>query len=444
MAAAEHMPPRGLLPQVALWLRVTRYFSWFATRQARAFLWTVASRAWFSDYERARNSWPLAVDVAVTAIKAAIEAAPQDVEVIKRFVGSDMGARLRPIVLPPWIGAATVTTVPACARATVVGAALGTASAAAPADVPAEWIVGRGVARPEVQAGNSGKVVLYLHGGAYAFMSTATHRELIARISRTLKAPALAPNYRLAPSAPFPAGLEDAVAAFRHLIDPVSSGGYGFKPDRVVVAGDSAGGGLALALALMLRDAGLPRPACVVTLSGWFDLACRGDSWGEAASRDYLPSRESPLLLACGILYAGVPENRMNPLASPIEADFRGLPPLLLQVGGSERTRADSIAVAERASACGVECRLQVSFGQVHVFQAFAGTQAATTALRRLKTFVAEVVDGVAPPLGEADSTIQGVCNVTSLPHGEGSLQAAGDQTSCAGQRAPTLLRARL
>jgi monoterpene epsilon-lactone hydrolase len=205
--------------------------------------------------------------------------------------------------------------------------------------------------------------ILYLHGGGYFAMSPQTHRSLTSRLAAASRAPLFALDYRLAPEHPFPAALEDALAAWHALI------AAGTPPSRIIVAGDSAGGGLALALLVALRDAGDELPAAAVLFSPWTDLAATGrsivendqadplffGSWVASAARHYLGNAPAT-----------------NPLVSPVYADLTGLPPLLIQVGDSEVLLDDSRRVAENAKRSGVETILQIWPGVPHGWQIFA------------------------------------------------------------------------
>jgi acetyl esterase/lipase len=204
-------------------------------------------------------------------------------------------------------------------------------------------------------------VILYLHGGGYMLGSIHTHRELVSRLSRAAGARGLLIDYRLAPEHPFPAAVDDALAAYRFLL----SGGI--EPRRIAIAGDSAGGGLTLATLLALRDAGDPLPAAGVGLSPWTDLEGLGASAQPGAVDD-------PLLTLAGLReMAGryAPGALRNPLASPVHGSYRGLPPLLLQVGTREILLDDSTRVAERARAAGVDVTLEKWDGLIHVWQLF-------------------------------------------------------------------------
>jgi monoterpene epsilon-lactone hydrolase len=198
--------------------------------------------------------------------------------------------------------------------------------------VDAEWIAALGAA--------ADRAVLYLHGGGYVLGSITTHRDLIGRISRAAQARVLALNYRLGPEHPFPAAVDDAVAGYRYLLENK------FKPARIVVAGDSAGGGLTVAALVAIRDAGLQLPAAGVCMSPWVDLEGKGESMTTRAKADPVVQREG--LIGMAQAYLGGKDPR-TPLASPLHADLKGLPPLLIQVGDAETLLDDSTRLAEKA-----------------------------------------------------------------------------------------------
>ncbi|MEE8522743.1 MAG: alpha/beta hydrolase [Thermoanaerobaculia bacterium] len=223
--------------------------------------------------------------------------------------------------------------------------------------------------------------VLYLHGGGYCFCSTDTHRGLIGYVAHYSGARCFAPNYHLAPEHRHPAAIEDAVAVYRALLAD------GVAPERLFLAGDSAGGGLALATLLELRLAGDPLPRAAVLMSPWVDLACEGESIDENGVHDYLSRK---VLEVFAGYYLGDADPR-TPSASPIYADLTGLPPLHIQVGGAETLLSEGRTLAERAAAAGVDTELRVWDGAVHVFQAFAPfVSEATEALRAAGRFVRE------------------------------------------------------
>ena len=222
-------------------------------------------------------------------------------------------------------------------------------------DVAAEWIAAPGA--------GAQRVIYYLHGGGYVIGSINTHRELISRLSRAAGARALAIDYRLAPENPFPAAVEDATAAYRWLLST------GVDPAQVVIAGDSAGGGLTVATLVALRDAGEPLPAAAVCLSPWVDMEALGESMTTNAEVDPMIQRED--VLEGAKAYLGRAEPR-TPLAAPLYADPSELPPLLIQVGSSETLLDDSTRLAERAKSAGVDVTLEVWDEMIHVFQFMA------------------------------------------------------------------------
>lgn len=208
-----------------------------------------------------------------------------------------------------------------------------------------------------------GRAVLYLHGGGYVVGSTATHQCLIGEIAKASHAATLGLNYRLAPEHPHPAALEDALAAYRWLLDGR------VDPRGLFVMGDSAGGGLALALLLAAKDAGLPLPAAAVALSPWTDLAATGASLDTRADRDAMLDKRGVLSFSRMVVKDGDPK---SPLASPLYGDLRGLPPLLLHVGTEEILHDDATRFAERAQAAGGEVTLEVWDGMLHVWHLFS------------------------------------------------------------------------
>jgi acetyl esterase/lipase len=223
-------------------------------------------------------------------------------------------------------------------------------------NIPAEWL------RPADTTDN--QAILYLHGGAYTMGSCATHRALASRIAIASKTPALQPEYRLAPEHPFPAALQNCVAAYRWLVD------HGIPPRRIVVAGDSAGAGLALALAVTLRDDDVPIPAAIVCISPWADLELTGESLGTHASVDLVCSLEDSRFHA--VQYVGKADPR-TALVSPVYADLHGLPPILIHVGDREILLSDALRLAERARGDGVDVELKVWEGMWHVWPLLAG-----------------------------------------------------------------------
>lgn len=204
-------------------------------------------------------------------------------------------------------------------------------------------------------------VVLYLHGGAYVMGSTRTHGDLMARLALASGKRVLGLDYRLAPEQPFPAALEDAVKAWRWLLS------LGIAPEQAVVAGDSAGGGLCVAAMLTLRGRGVPLPAGGVLLAPWVDLACTGDSLTRHARWDW-GDRRMAERWASWYLGGASP---LDPLASPLYADLRGLPPLHIQVGSLDVLHDEVTRFARAASDAGVAVELDVWPDMVHDFQTF-------------------------------------------------------------------------
>ena len=219
---------------------------------------------------------------------------------------------------------------------------------------PAEWL------RPP--SAEPGRVVLYLHGGGYVIGSPRSHRHLAAAIASASHASALLLDYRLAPEHPFPAAVDDATAAYRWLLD------QGIAPARIVIAGDSAGGGLTVATLLALREARVPLPAGGVCISPWVDLTCGGASYATKADADPIVRRAGVEQMAQAYLGATPPR---TPLASPLFADLRGLPPLLIHVGTDEVLLDDAVQLAERARAAGVDATLDTYERMIHVWHWF-------------------------------------------------------------------------
>jgi len=232
----------------------------------------------------------------------------------------------------------------------------GTRTAAVDAGgVPSEWVDAPGDRRD--------RVILYLHGGGYTIGSVQTHRGLVARLAGVCGARGLTIDYRLGPEHPFPAAVDDAVAAYGWLV------GTGGDPARIVVAGDSAGGGLTVATLLALRDRNTPLPAGGVCISPWTDLACTGESMTTRAAHDPMVQRDALLEMAAAYLAGQDPR---TPLASPLYGDLRGLPPLLIHVGTAETLLDDATRLATRARAAGVAVDLEVWDDMIHVWHAFA------------------------------------------------------------------------
>ncbi len=225
-----------------------------------------------------------------------------------------------------------------------------------------------------------GRGVLYLHGGGYVMGGFASHCKLAAAIGDAAGARVWLPDYRLAPEDPHPAALKDVVAIYSDLLQ------QGQAADQLVIAGDSAGGGLSLALALAIRDAGLPPPAALVLISPWTDLSLSGPSIASHAGRD--PMLTPGWLRACSAAYRdGV--SSADPACSPLFADLHGLPPTLIQVGSEEILLSDALRLRDRLHNAGADCELQQFAGLWHVFQLHHGLlSGANRAVEDIGTFI--------------------------------------------------------
>lgn len=223
--------------------------------------------------------------------------------------------------------------------------------------VPGEWV---SAGRNSV----SGRVLLYFHGGGYFFGSPRSHRALTWRLSKECRAKVLALDYRQPPDWKYPAPLEDAVAAYKGLLE------RGYRPENILLGGDSAGGNLALVTLLRLRDKGIPLPAAAILISPWADLSCSGASIEtNAATEQFIPVNALKFVART---YSRQSDSR-DALISPIYADLSGLPPLFIQVSGTEVLYDDAARIASNAQAAGVPCQLQVWDKMMHVFQVLAG-----------------------------------------------------------------------
>ena len=221
--------------------------------------------------------------------------------------------------------------------------------------VPCQWITAPGVPQD--------RLIIYYHGGAYAACSPTTHQDLISRLSRASGAAALGVDYRLAPEHPFPAAVDDSIAAYNWAL------GHGFEASNIVLAGDSAGGGLVLSVLLAARDTGAPLPAAGVCFSPWVDLECTGESM---AANDHLDDfiKYSGLSARAQSYLGGA--DAKHPWASALYADLTGLPPLLVHVGSAETLLDDSTRLVDVAQKAGVDVTLKIWEDMVHVWQAFA------------------------------------------------------------------------
>lgn len=239
--------------------------------------------------------------------------------------------------------------------------------------VPAEW-----TSAPDA---DTSRVVLYFHGGGYVFGSLDSHRHLASEIARDFGGRTLALHYRLAPEHPFPAPVEDALAAYRYLL------AQGIAPTNIALAGDSAGGGLVVAAMVAIRDAGLAQPACGWCISPWVDMEALGSTMTSNANRD--PTVQRDTILEIARLYLGSADPR-SPLAAPLYADLRGIAPLFIQVGAVETLLDDSTRLASVAGVADVPVTLEVWPEMPHIWHVFhpqlrAGRRAITAGARYVR-----------------------------------------------------------
>jgi monoterpene epsilon-lactone hydrolase len=243
-------------------------------------------------------------------------------------------------------------------------------------------IVAGGVTADRIatRASRADRHVLYIHGGSYVVGWPALYRDLTWRIATLCRARVLCIDYRLAPEHPFPAALDDAVAAYRWLL------AEGADPQRIALMGDSAGGGLVLAALLRLRDEGVALPAAAVAVSPWTDLALTGESFRLNAKRDPLvPVELAPR--AVDLYLAGA--DPRHPYASPLYGDPTGLPPTLIQVGGDDVLRDDAVRMADNMRAAGCQVEIEVWPHMWHVWHALVRVMPeARAAVARIGTFM--------------------------------------------------------
>jgi acetyl esterase/lipase len=238
--------------------------------------------------------------------------------------------------------------------------------------IAAEWV--------SVPESDSSRVIIYFHGGGYSIGSAETHRDLVARLCRAARARALSVDYRLAPEHRFPAAVDDAVASYRWLLD------QGVPSGAIVIAGDSAGGGLALGATLALRDKAVPLPAAIVCMSPVTDHLKTGASMDSKAALDPLVQRKTST--ENSKRYIGPEGDPKAPYASPLYGDPRGLPPILILVGTSEVLLDDSTRFAERARDAGVPVEIEVWDEMIHIWPFFADLPEAGKAVERIGAFI--------------------------------------------------------
>ena len=242
--------------------------------------------------------------------------------------------------------------------------------------MPGEWLRPAGAA--------AGRVLLYLHGGGYVLGSLNTHRSLVGRLAQRCGVTALAINYRKAPEYPFPAALDDAQLAYRWLL------AQGYAPHNIIVAGDSAGGGLTLALLLTLREASEPLPAAAVGLSPWTDLVLPTSTMRRVCQEES-SVLEALEIRSWGPLYAAETP-LLHPLLSPVRAALHDLPPLLIQISNAEVLGDDVQRFAAKARAAGTPVTLQVFDGLVHWWHLFwRFLPEARTALDQVADFTRQI-----------------------------------------------------
>jgi monoterpene epsilon-lactone hydrolase len=238
--------------------------------------------------------------------------------------------------------------------------------------VPAHWLTAPGT--------DPGRVLLFLHGGGFELGSVRSDGELAARLGRAAGMRVLFPEYRLAPEHPFPAALDDVRAAWHWLRTD-----QGLSAASVAVAGDSAGGGLAVALLVATRDAGQDLPAAAVLMSPTVDLTSSGASMTERVDQDPISTPAMLRQFAADYLAGADPK---TPLASPLFASLTGLPPLLIQVGTADLLLSDAERLAAAATHAGVDVTLQIGEGLPHVYQLLLGTPEAAQATEQIGNFL--------------------------------------------------------
>ncbi len=237
--------------------------------------------------------------------------------------------------------------------------------------LPAEWITPKNLK-------NTG-VVLYLHGGGYMLGSISTHSPLMARIALASKTKVLAIEYGLAPERPYPCALEDSLKAYHWLI------AQGYDPKKIVIAGDSSGGGLAVATLLKLKDNNESQPAACACLSPWLDLQVSGETIVTHANKDLLVNSIGLQIAA----YSYAQEEQLtHPYISPLYADLKGLSPMYIQVSGSEVLLDDTVRFEKKAKESGVEIEVHIWKNMLHVWQAFGFLPEAAKAIKDIGRYI--------------------------------------------------------
>jgi acetyl esterase/lipase len=237
--------------------------------------------------------------------------------------------------------------------------------------VQGEWV--------KVPDASPDRLILYFHGGGYVAGSPDTHRPLIARLCQAAQSNAFVPAYRLAPEFAFPAGLHDAIDAYRYLLQ------MNIAPSSIVLAGDDAGGGLAFACMVAIRDAGLPTPAGIAAMSPWADLSLSGWSLLQNANTETALSWD---MLFVGARHYLKKQNPSDPYVSPVFASFRDFPPVMVHAGSNEILRDDASRLGDRAAEAGVPVSVEIYDGMQHLFQASTQVPAAHVSIQRLGQFI--------------------------------------------------------
>ena len=252
-----------------------------------------------------------------------------------------------------------------------------------PADTRVEEINANGVPALKVTAAGvttDKNILVHFHSGGYVMGSAKGYAEFASRLSVTANAPVVVPDYRLAPENPYPAALDDALSVYRWLLDRYGS-------ENILVTGDSAGGGLTLALMMSARDQDLPLPAAAVVISPLTDLAVEGASYEDNKDRDPLITRE--LAVGMGMTYLGERDPRQTPLASPVHGNHSGLPPVFFLVGESELLRDDSTRVVNSILASGGRAEIVQVENAVHIWTIFPFLPETTESMEQIKHFIA-------------------------------------------------------
>jgi monoterpene epsilon-lactone hydrolase len=250
------------------------------------------------------------------------------------------------------------------------------------ADVKSEQVNADGVDCYWINANEAddAPVVLYFHGGGYVMGSALSHRAMLERLAVALNGKVLAVNYRLAPEHPFPAASDDALTAYRWLLN------QGIAATQIAIAGDSAGGGLAVAALISIRDAGFALPACAAAISPWVDMEGLGDSMLSKAALD--PMVQKAALAQLAPLYLDGVDPR-TPLAAPLYGELSNLPPMLIHVGSAETLLDDSTRLADRIELAGGEVTLEIWEEMIHVWHLFAPIlNKGQEAIERLAEFI--------------------------------------------------------